>query len=482
MKRLLLFPLLSACLVCLPVNAQETAPASTPATPAPAARTTAAASSGEAAADPAEAYRSSAASIDQDLRSALDELAALRAAIAAEKPDIAAEAHRIAADLREKRRQSEIARTKKDAIETEFEKADNDLKVWRDERAYIESLLLDFRKTRETTSGPLSPPAGPADSPDSPDPTAPLATVADVLEELSRTGGPVTLPGEAIAEDGVLTPGTFVKVGPVSWFLADDGDAAGLVVDGEDLRAHLVSTGTSRGQIEKLVKGGADTISFDPTLGSAIALSESESTILEHTKAGGFWIYPILLLAAASLIAALCKWVQIARIREFGAHTVQRILDALARREPEAARSETTVIRHPARALLEKGISFVDSNPDASREELEEALYEKYLEATPGLQRGLAVIAITAAAAPLLGLLGTVTGMIETFRLINIFGTGDAKSLASGISEALITTEYGLIVAIPSLILHALLSRKIQGIKSTMEMTSLAFLNGTKTK
>ncbi len=68
--------------------------------------------------------------------------------------------------------------------------------------------------------------------------------------------------------------------------------------------------------------------------------------------------------------------------------------------------------------------------------------------------------------------------MIETFRLINIFGTGDAKSLASGISEALVTTEFGLIVAIPALILHALLSRKVQGIKSAMEMTSLAFLNG----
>ena len=72
--------------------------------------------------------------------------------------------------------------------------------------------------------------------------------------------------------------------------------------------------------------------------------------------------------------------------------------------------------------------------------------------------------------------------MIETFRLINVFGTGDAKSLASGISEALITTEFGLIVAIPALILHALLSRKVQGIKATMEMTSLAFLNGTKSK
>ncbi len=70
--------------------------------------------------------------------------------------------------------------------------------------------------------------------------------------------------------------------------------------------------------------------------------------------------------------------------------------------------------------------------------------------------------------------------MIHTFKLIDIFGTGDAKSLASGISEALITTKFGLIVAIPALIIHALLRRKVQGIKATMEMVSLAFLNGLK--
>lgn len=465
MNRLFLFSLFLSSLALTTVSAQEPAAAAPPDPET------------ETATDPSAAYRDAAASLDQDLRSALDELAALRAAIAAEKPALSAEANRIAADLREKRRQSEIARTSKDAAETEFEKIDNDLKIWRDERSYIESLLLDFRKTRLSTAGPLS-----GLTPPAPDPAAPLALVSDVLTEFSRTGGAVTVTGEAVAADGVLTPGTFVKVGPVSWFLADDGNAAGLVADGDDLRAHLISKGASRGDIEKLVKGEADTITFDPTLGSAIALSESETTLAQHIKAGGFWIYPILLLAAIALAATLFKWAQLAKIRQFGSAPVQRILDALERREPEAARSEAAVIRHPARAILEQGIAFVDRSPNGSRDDLEEALYEKYLEAAPRLQRGLPFIAIAAAAAPLLGLLGTVTGMIETFRLINVFGTGDAKSLASGISEALITTEFGLIVAIPALILHALLSRKVQGIKATMEMTSLAFLNGTKSK
>jgi len=88
------------------------------------------------------------------------------------------------------------------------------------------------------------------------------------------------------------------------------------------------------------------------------------------------------------------------------------------------------------------------------------------------------LIALTAATAPLLGLLGTVTGMIQTFQLITLFGTGDAQTLSGGISEALITTQFGLMVAVPALIVHALLSRKSKGVISNMEQTSIGFING----
>ena len=83
------------------------------------------------------------------------------------------------------------------------------------------------------------------------------------------------------------------------------------------------------------------------------------------------------------------------------------------------------------------------------------------LRVRPTLERFLPFLAITAAAAPLLGLLGTVIGMIKTFQLITIFGTGDAKSLSSGISEALVTTALGLSVAIPILILHGTQDRLV---------------------
>jgi biopolymer transport protein ExbB len=76
------------------------------------------------------------------------------------------------------------------------------------------------------------------------------------------------------------------------------------------------------------------------------------------------------------------------------------------------------------------------------------------------LKRNLSVIAILAAVAPLFGLLGTVTGMMTTFDVIGIFGTGNAKAMAGGISEALITTQSGLLVAIPGLFMSEMLNRK----------------------
>ena len=104
-------------------------------------------------------------------------------------------------------------------------------------------------------------------------------------------------------------------------------------------------------------------------------------------------------------------------------------------------------------------------------------MYEKVLSTRLKIQSMLPFVAMSATCAPLLGLLGTVTGIIRTFKLITVFGSGDAKTLSSGISEALITTEFGLIVAIPSLLLHAFLSRKARGVIDQMEKATVAFIN-----
>lgn len=127
----------------------------------------------------------------------------------------------------------------------------------------------------------------------------------------------------------------------------------------------------------------------------------------------------------------------------------------------------------PIGRMLQVGVEHIEEPRDL----IEEVMYERVMETRLKLERFLPFIAISAASAPLLGLLGTVTGIIETFKLITVFGSGDVKTLSGGISEALITTEFGLIVAIPSLLLHAFLSRRVRSIINQMEQAAVSFAN-----
>ena len=100
--------------------------------------------------------------------------------------------------------------------------------------------------------------------------------------------------------------------------------------------------------------------------------------------------------------------------------------------------------------------------PNEDLEKLELRIDEAILKETPAFNRGVRLLKLLAAVAPLLGLLGTVTGMIGTFQSITLFGTGDPKLMASGISQALVTTMLGLIVAVPLLFAHAMIHARGQ--------------------
>ena len=115
---------------------------------------------------------------------------------------------------------------------------------------------------------------------------------------------------------------------------------------------------------------------------------------------------------------------------------------------------------------------------EEKKEYIEEILYEKMLGARARLERGIQFLALTATMGPLMGLLGTVMGMITTFKVISSAGSGDPKMLAAGISEALICTATGMAVAIPALLLHAFLSRKAKAVIGSMEQSSVGFING----
>jgi biopolymer transport protein ExbB len=139
----------------------------------------------------------------------------------------------------------------------------------------------------------------------------------------------------------------------------------------------------------------------------------------------------------------------------------------------EEARQGVQRLSGPLKGMLADALEHVDE----PRELIEEVMYEHILETRMKLQRGLPFIAVSASSAPLLGLLGTVTGIISTFRLITVFGSGDVKMLSAGISEALVTTEFGLIVAIPALLIHAFLNRRARGLVDRMEKTAVVVLN-----
>lgn len=130
-------------------------------------------------------------------------------------------------------------------------------------------------------------------------------------------------------------------------------------------------------------------------------------------------------------------------------------------------------IKGPVGKMLSAGVEHVKEKSEL----IEEVMYETILATRLKLQSLLPFIAISASSAPLLGLLGTVTGIINTFKLITVFGSGDVKTLSGGISEALITTKFGLIVAIPSLLLHAFLSRKARSVVDQMQKAAAAFIN-----
>jgi biopolymer transport protein ExbB len=194
---------------------------------------------------------------------------------------------------------------------------------------------------------------------------------------------------------------------------------------------------------------------------------------VQHVLKGGPVMWPIFALAGAALLVVLLKWLSMAFIRRPSRKLVANLLEAVKGGNRADAIEEAGTIGGPAGAMLQAGAEHLGE----PRELVEEVMFEKMLSTKLRLNGWLPFVAICATSAPLLGLLGTVTGIMNTFSLMTVFGTGDPKTLSSGISEALITTEYGLIVAIPSLLLHAFLSRRARRVLDEMEQAAIAFLN-----
>ena len=302
-----------------------------------------------------------------------------------------------------------------------------------------------------------------------------IDVIGVALDRLEQLVGGYRFEGLALAPNGEILSGEFAAFGPTVFYAASETDLAGLAVTKLNAaEAAIAIPGPEyTAGIRQFVETGEGNIPADITLGKALKIEEGSDTIGEHLAKGGIVGYVILSLGAVCLLIGAIKVIEISGFKTASPEQVQNVLANI--QESSAKGSEAAgEVSGAGGELLLAGVE----NADEKRGSLEEILYEKILACRPKLERFLPFMALTAAAAPLLGLLGTVTGMIKTFNLITIFGTGDAKSLSSGISEALVTTELGLCVAIPSLILHGLLSRMARQKIGDMEQTAVGFVNG----
>lgn len=296
-----------------------------------------------------------------------------------------------------------------------------------------------------------------------------LDTAAKRVAELI---GGTRFPGKAVY-NGLEESGQFGLLGPVAVFASANG--AGLVElevnrDTPTVRPNSVVPEGLR----SLAETGRGDIALDATLGDAAKIELTNETLVEHIKKGGMVVYPIIGLGLLALLIFIFKVIEVSSVRAARASDVSKVLALLKAGKADEAAAVAAQVKGPAGELLQAAVA----NYNSDREILEEVLYEKIITTQPKLERFTPFIAITAATAPLMGLLGTVTGMIATFKLITVFGTGDARRLSSGISEALITTEFGLIVAIPCLILHAILTRFTKGVINSMEQNAVSLING----
>ena len=149
------------------------------------------------------------------------------------------------------------------------------------------------------------------------------------------------------------------------------------------------------------------------------------------------------------------------------------VLDFLDRNKIEDARNYT----RKKKGVVARVITTCLDHSKWNRSSAEKAVREIIIDEVPQLNKHLNTLAVIAGAAPLLGLLGTVTGMINLFKVITNYGTGDPKILAGGISEALVTTEVGLIIAIPVLLVHNYIRNRTNDIQAETEKHAIRILN-----
>ena len=391
--------------------------------------------------------------LTRSIQTAQGELSAAEASIGGERGELAQRlvaAQNRVLDLRER---AVAARRAADEETLTLRQIETRLEAWREQSRFQRNLLAGFLD--RTGLRPLSE-RGEIDM------RKDLEILAAHVDAQQARLYPAWQQQRVVLPHGELAEGDVLTLGPVAWFRRTEPAQSGLIrKDGDITRVSLLFRGSTHGGIEDLHRSFAGVVTFDPTLSRALLLAEDDETLWQHLQRGGVWVIPIVLFALFASIVAAAKAVWLYRL--------PALVPALAERVQAAQGSEGALqalsgqVHGPQAKLLLVALA------DQTREQRDDSLYAALLDQRNQLERWLGAIAVTASVAPLLGLLGTVSGMITTFKAMTLFGAGDPSVVSGGISEALITTELGLVVAIPALLAHALMSRKVKSYFAQLE-------------
>jgi biopolymer transport protein ExbB len=202
---------------------------------------------------------------------------------------------------------------------------------------------------------------------------------------------------------------------------------------------------------------GMARFAIDPSRGSILKVLIETPDAAERVEQGGLVGYAIITLGVLAGALAIVRWF---------------VVSSIGRKVAVQKRSTTATTDNP----LGRVLRVYEDNPTVDVVTLEAKLDEVIMGEVSTLERLLWAVRVVSVVAPLMGLLGTVTGMIQTFQAITLFGTGDPKMMASGISEALVTTMLGLIVAIPLVLLHATVSSSSRGVIHILEQQAAGLI------
>ncbi len=275
-----------------------------------------------------------------------------------------------------------------------------------------------------------------------------LASIEDIEQlwfelqrEVSEQGKIVTFPYEIATAQGERQQANIARVGVFNLafedgyleFDSETGNVSELQRQPDQAR-FVNSTSDVLNTDTGIVRFG-----LDVTRGGILALLVESPTITDRINQGGIVGYCIIGLGIIGLLIALWRWIALS--------SDSRKVNAQLKRDSASTDNP-----------LGRVLAAYESNRAADTETVELKLSEAALKEMPGLTKGLLFIKVISVVAPLMGLLGTVTGMIKTFQVITLYGAGDPKMMAGGISQALMTTVLGLVVAIPMVLIHTLVS------------------------